>query len=155
MGSLRKLGQDKLVKRDGENQLAFGRLHSQTPSNTSRSSLASAGRGVDGFHFCRIVSTTGNIGREFSLILETMTNQDNVLTVSENTRLLKVTEKTDYCLAQKSDMRALKVGGQWQVSRTAVGSRIKTKTQVTIAQPADDGTRPANSKREEMEPMDE
>ena len=59
------------------------------------------------------------------------------------------------CLAQKSDMQALKVGGRWQVSRTAVGSRIKTKTQVTIAQPADDGTKPAISKREEMEPVDE
>ena len=69
-----------------------------------------------------------------------MANQDDILTLPEVAGLLKVAEKTVYGLAQKGDLPAFKVGGQWRFRRTAIDSWIEVKTQVAGAQPDSDGT---------------
>ena len=49
-----------------------------------------------------------------------MASQDDILTIPEVASLLKVAEKTVYGLAQKGDLPAFKVGGQWRFLRTAI-----------------------------------
>ena len=78
-----------------------------------------------------------------------MTSQDDILTISEVASLLKVAEKTVYGLAQKGDLPAFKVGGQWRFSRTAIDSWIETKTQAASTQPASDGGKLAGSNQED------
>ena len=51
-----------------------------------------------------------------------MTSQDDILTIPDVASLLKVAEKTVYGLAQKGDLPAFKVGGQWRFRRTALRS---------------------------------
>ncbi len=63
-----------------------------------------------------------------------MANQDDILTLPEVAGLLKVAEKTVYGLAQKSDLPAFKVGGQWRFRRTAIDSWIEEKTGAAGAQ---------------------
>ena len=78
-----------------------------------------------------------------------MTSQDDILTLPEVAGLLKVAEKTVYGLAQKGDLPAFKVGGQWRFRRTAIDSWIEVKTQVAGAQPDSDNTNPPRSSRED------
>ena len=42
---------------------------------------------------------------------------DEILTLKEVTRLLRVAEKTVYTMAQKSELPAFKVRGQWRFRR--------------------------------------
>ena len=57
-----------------------------------------------------------------------MTSQDDILTITDVANLLKVAGKTVYGLAQKDDLPAFKVGGQWRFRRTAIDSWIEVKT---------------------------
>ena len=78
-----------------------------------------------------------------------MASQDDILTIPDVASLLKVAEKTVYGLAQKGDLPAFKVGGQWRFRRTAIDSWIDVKTQAACVQPADDGARRSHSSRED------
>ena len=78
-----------------------------------------------------------------------MASQDDILTIPDVASLLKVAEKTVYGLAQKGDLPAFKVGGQWRFRRTAIDSWIDVKTQAAGVQPADDGARRSHSSRED------
>ena len=78
-----------------------------------------------------------------------MASEDDILTLPEVASLLKVAEKTVYGLAQKGDLPAFKVGGQWRFRRTAIDSWIEVKTQAGGAQPANDGAKTSRSSRED------
>lgn len=49
-----------------------------------------------------------------------LVNKDNILTLPEMAKLLRVAEKTVYTLAQRGEIPAFKVGGQWRFSRDAI-----------------------------------
>lgn len=51
-----------------------------------------------------------------------------ILTIPEVAELLRVAEKTVYSLAQKGELPAFKVGGQWRFSRNAIESWIAERT---------------------------
>ena len=70
-----------------------------------------------------------------------MASQDDILTIPEVASLLKVAEKTVYGLAQKSDLPAFKVGGQWRFRRAAIDSWIDVKTQTAGVRPDNDGAK--------------
>ncbi len=70
-----------------------------------------------------------------------MANQDDILTLPEVAGLLKVAEKTVYGLAQKGDLPAFKVGGQWRFRRTAIDSWIEVKTQAAGVRPDNYGAK--------------
>ncbi|HLK90198.1 MAG TPA: helix-turn-helix domain-containing protein [Polyangia bacterium] len=53
---------------------------------------------------------------------------DEILTLPEVARLLKVAEKTVYTMAQKGELPAFKVGGQWRFRRKDLDSWIDAKT---------------------------
>ena len=59
---------------------------------------------------------------------------DEILTVGEVAQLLKVAEKTVYTMAQKGDLPAFKVGGQWRFRRTDLDSWIDAQTRRTDTQ---------------------
>ncbi len=59
---------------------------------------------------------------------------DEILTVGEVAQLLKVAEKTVYTMAQKGDLPAFKVGGQWRFRRTDLDSWIDARTRRTATQ---------------------
>jgi excisionase family DNA binding protein len=50
---------------------------------------------------------------------------DEILTLPEVAQLLKVAEKTVYTLAQKNQLPAFKVGGQWRFQRTDINRWIE------------------------------
>jgi len=56
-----------------------------------------------------------------------LTNAD-ILTIPEVAELLRVAEKTVYTLAQRGEIPAFKVGGQWRFSRSAIQSWIDNRT---------------------------
>ncbi len=53
---------------------------------------------------------------------------DEILTISGVAQLLKVAEKTVYTMAQKGDLPAFKVGGQWRFRRRDLDAWIDAKT---------------------------
>ena len=53
---------------------------------------------------------------------------DEILTLPEVAQLLKVAEKTVYTMAQKGEVPAFKVGGQWRFRRTDLDAWIDAKT---------------------------
>ncbi|MGK5084112.1 helix-turn-helix domain-containing protein [Bdellovibrionota bacterium FG-1] len=53
---------------------------------------------------------------------------DEILTLPEVAELLRIAEKTVYSLAQKAELPAFKVGGQWRFSRAAIDSWIQGRT---------------------------
>jgi excisionase family DNA binding protein len=53
---------------------------------------------------------------------------DEILTLPEVAQLLKVAEKTVYTMAQKGELPAFKVGGQWRFRRTDLDVWIDAKT---------------------------
>lgn len=53
---------------------------------------------------------------------------DEILTLPEVAQLLKVAEKTVYTMAQKGELPAFKVGGQWRFRRADLDSWIDAKT---------------------------
>lgn len=56
---------------------------------------------------------------------------DEILTLPEVAGLLKIADKTVYALAQRAEIPAFKVGGQWRFSRAAINSWIEARTRVT------------------------
>ena len=70
-----------------------------------------------------------------------MASQDDILTIPEVASLLKVAEKTVYGLAQKGDLQAFKVGGQWRFRRTAIDTWIEVKTHAAGVRPENDGAK--------------
>lgn len=53
---------------------------------------------------------------------------DEILTLPEVAQLLKVADKTIYTMAQKGELPAFKVGGQWRFRRTDLDAWIDAKT---------------------------
>ncbi len=53
---------------------------------------------------------------------------DEILTLPEVAQLLKVAEKTVYTMAQKGELPAFKVGGQWRFRRADLDAWIDAKT---------------------------
>ena len=76
-----------------------------------------------------------------------MTSQDDILTIPDVANLLKVAEKTVYGLAQKGDLPAFKVGGQWRFRRTSIDSWIEAKTRAGGTQAANDSPKSSRSSR--------
>ena len=70
-----------------------------------------------------------------------MASQDDILTIPEVASFLKVAEKTVYGLAQKGDLPAFKVGGQWRFLRTAIDTWIEVKTHAAGVRPENDGAK--------------
>jgi excisionase family DNA binding protein len=63
--------------------------------------------------------------------------QDEILTLPEVAQLLKVAEKTVYSMAQKGQLPAFKVGGQWRFKRADLDQWIEQQK----AASRDDGER--------------
>ncbi len=59
---------------------------------------------------------------------------DEILTLPEVARLLKVAEKTVYTMAQRGDMPAFKVGGQWRFRREDLHAWIDAKTRRAVGE---------------------
>jgi excisionase family DNA binding protein len=53
---------------------------------------------------------------------------DEILTLPEVAQLLKVAQKTVYTIAQKGEMPAFKVGGQWRFRRADLDNWMDRKT---------------------------
>ncbi|NTX41659.1 helix-turn-helix domain-containing protein [Myxococcus sp. CA033] len=64
--------------------------------------------------------------------------QDEILTLPEVAQLLKVAEKTVYSMAQKGQLPAFKVGGQWRFKRVDLDRWIEQQKAVS----RDDGREP-------------
>lgn len=62
---------------------------------------------------------------------------DEILTLPEVAQLLKVAEKTVYSMAQKGQLPAFKVGGQWRFKRVDIDQWIEQRK----AASRDDGER--------------
>lgn len=52
----------------------------------------------------------------------------DILTIPEVAELLRIAEKTVYTLAQRGEIPAFKVGGQWRFSRGAIQAWIEDRT---------------------------
>lgn len=52
---------------------------------------------------------------------------DEILTLPEVAQLLKVAEKTVYTMAQKAEIPAFKVRGQWRFKRTDIDTWIESQ----------------------------
>ena len=53
---------------------------------------------------------------------------DDILTIPEVAELLRIAEKTVYTLAQRAEIPAFKVGGQWRFSRGAIQAWISERS---------------------------
>ena len=53
--------------------------------------------------------------------------RDEILTLPEVAQLLKVAEKTVYSMAQKGQLPAFKVGGQWRFKRVDLDQWIEQR----------------------------
>lgn len=62
------------------------------------------------------------------LLPESRPVKDEILTLPEVAQLLKVAEKTVYTMAQRGDLPAFKVGGQWRFRRADLDDWIDRKT---------------------------
>jgi excisionase family DNA binding protein len=56
---------------------------------------------------------------------------DEILTLPEVAGLLKVAEKTVYSMAQKSQLPAFKVGGQWRFKRVDIDGWIERQKEAS------------------------
>lgn len=65
---------------------------------------------------------------ESTCFLRVPMTHDDILTIPEVADLLRVAEKTVYALAQKGEIPAFKVGGQWRFSRGAIQVWIEERT---------------------------
>jgi excisionase family DNA binding protein len=57
---------------------------------------------------------------------------DTILTLPEVAHLLKVAEKTVYTMAQKAEIPAFKVRGQWRFKRDDIDSWIERQKVVAV-----------------------
>ena len=78
-----------------------------------------------------------------------MTSPDDILTISEIASLLRIAEKTVYGLAQRGDLPAFKVGGQWRFRRMAIDAWIEAKTRTAGAPPVNEAAKSAGFKPKE------
>lgn len=62
--------------------------------------------------------------------LETPVANDEVLTIKEAAELLKLAEKTVYSMAQKQELPAFKVRGQWRIRRVDFTRWLAEQAQV-------------------------
>jgi excisionase family DNA binding protein len=69
---------------------------------------------------------------------------DDILTIPEVAELLRIAEKTVYTLAQRGEIPAFKVGGQWRFSRGAIQVWIDDRTRAG-QQPGAETTSPSTS----------
>jgi excisionase family DNA binding protein len=65
---------------------------------------------------------------------------DDILTIPEVAELLRIAEKTVYTLAQRAEIPAFKVGGQWRFSRGAIQAWIEERTR-SAQQPGNGATK--------------
>jgi excisionase family DNA binding protein len=72
--------------------------------------------------------TLANPGNFCQVLLELRHLPDEILTLPEVAQLLKVAEKTVYTMAQKGELPAFKVGGQWRFRRADLDAWIDAKT---------------------------
>jgi len=63
---------------------------------------------------------------------------DEILTVLEVAALLKVADKTVYTMAQKGEIPAFKVRGQWRFRRVDIDAWIQAQTTAPRRQGDDD-----------------
>ncbi len=59
---------------------------------------------------------------------------DEILTLPEVAILLKVAEKTVYTMAQKAQLPAFKVGGQWRFKRVDIDEWIERQKAVSSSE---------------------
>jgi excisionase family DNA binding protein len=71
-------------------------------------------------------------------------NNGDILTLPEMAELLRVAEKTVYTLAQRGEIPAFKVGGQWRFSRGAIEVWIDEQSR-SACQPNNERTPSAES----------
>jgi excisionase family DNA binding protein len=64
---------------------------------------------------------------------------DEILTIPEVAKLLKIAEKTVYALAQKRALPGFKVGGQWRFSRSAINEWIDSRSRSSEPPPSQQG----------------
>lgn len=57
---------------------------------------------------------------------------DEILTVQEVAALLKVADKTVYTMAQKGEIPAFKVRGQWRFRRTDIDTWIEQQDRKSV-----------------------
>jgi excisionase family DNA binding protein len=62
---------------------------------------------------------------------------DEILTLPEIAQLLKVADKTVYTMAQKGEIPAFKVRGQWRFRRTDIDAWIQAQTTATARREGD------------------
>ena len=62
--------------------------------------------------------------------------QDEILTLPEVATLLKVAEKTVYTMAQKAQLPAFKVRGQWRFKRVDLDAWIDTQKDASTNKPS-------------------
>ena len=72
-----------------------------------------------------------------------MASQDDILTVLDVASLFKVAERAVYDLAQKEDLPASKVGGQWRFRRTVIDPWIRLQIQDAGGQLPNNGPKPS------------
>ena len=63
---------------------------------------------------------------------------DEILTLKEVAKLLKVAEKTVYTMAQQKEMPSFKVRGQWRFRRNDIDRWIEMQTARPISEGSDD-----------------
>lgn len=63
---------------------------------------------------------------------------DEILTVQEVATLLKVADKTVYTMAQRGEIPAFKVRGQWRFRRADIDSWIAKQTREASGKGGDD-----------------
>ena len=64
---------------------------------------------------------------------------DEILTLKEVARLLKVADKTVYTMAQNKELPAFKVRGQWRFRRSDIDAWIAAQVEHAKADRDDDG----------------
>lgn len=64
---------------------------------------------------------------------------DEILTIPEVASLLKVAEKTVYTMAQRAQLPAFKVRGQWRFKRSDLDAWIESQKSAVGNRPAEPG----------------
>lgn len=77
---------------------------------------------------CCKLPTSGDEWQEYLFSAGVSMTHDDILTIPEVADLLRIAEKTVYALAQKGELPAFKVGGQWRFSRGAIQIWIEERT---------------------------
>lgn len=74
-------------------------------------------------------SIVETLGRGSHAVTRVEQVSDEILRVAELAQLLKVADKTVYSMAQRGELPAFKVGGQWRFRRTDIATWIDAQTQ--------------------------